>query len=258
MHKINTPFLPLPVSNVGFGAYQIGREASEKYASFGKPLPSDIDAESILNGVLDLGITIIDTAPAYGCSETRIGTFLQNRRDEYNLCTKVGELTVNGKCTFDFTDAGMRKSVENSLRTLKTDCVDILLIHAPPDDLSILHETDAIETMLSFKKEGKTRSIGFSGKTIQAQEEALVWSDVMMIEYSVVNQSNESIIKQANEKNNLVLVKKAMNSGHLLGHDAIEFLIKKSPLCDALHCTVIGSTSLERMHKNVESFTRLG
>jgi len=245
------------LSNVGYGAYQIGRVASEKYASHGKPFPSESEAETLLNGVLDLGITLIDTAPAYGCSEERIGKYLANRRDEYNLCTKVGEVTIEGKCTFDFTPSGMRESVEQSIKTLQTDCVDILLIHAPPADLAVLHETDAVETMLAMKQEGMTKTIGFSGKTIEAQQEALAWSDVMMIEYSAANESNASIIELANEKGIVVLLKKAMDSGHLNGHDAIEFLTKKSPLINALHCTVIGSTSLQRMKDNVLQFKDL-
>ncbi len=250
------PFLHVPVSQVGFGAYQIGRVAAKKYASFGKPMPNDQEADSILQGVLDLGITLIDTAPAYGCSEERIGTFLQHRREEYNLCTKVGELTINGKSTFDFSKEGMRQSVEHSLKTLRTDCVDILLIHAPPDDLSVLHETDAVEMMQAFKQEGKTKSIGFSGKTLQAQEESLDWSDVLMIEYSAVNTSNETIINKSYENNSLVLIKKAMNSGHLRSEEAIDFLTKKSPVCCKFNCTVIGSTSLGRMEENIDSFSR--
>jgi aryl-alcohol dehydrogenase-like predicted oxidoreductase len=246
--------LPVALSRVGFGAYQIGRAVVEKYASHGEPMPSESEAEHLLNGVLDLGITLIDTAPAYGSSEERIGRYLHARRNEYNLCTKVGELTVGGKSRFDFTKQGMRDSVENSLRMLKTECVDSLLIHAPPDDLSILHESDALEMMHTFKDEGKTRAIGFSGKTMEAQTEALAWSDVMMIEYSAANESNANIIEKANENGVVVLLKKVMNSGHLNGIDAITFLTKKSPIRNMLQCSVIGSSSVDRMKENVETF----
>ena len=246
--------LPVTLSSVGFGAYQIGRIASEKYASFGKPMPSDMEAESLLNGVLDLGITLIDTAPAYGVSEERIGKYLQERRNEYNLCTKVGELSIYGKCVFDFSAEGMRRSVERSLRTLRTDCIDILLIHAPPDDMCVLTDSDAVETMLSMQQEGKARYVGFSGKSAEAQLLSLEWSDVVMVEYSFANQRNASVIQEADNQGIIVLVKKAMNSGHLSGDEAIDFLIKKSPIQEALHCTVIGSTSLARMEENVRAF----
>ena len=137
--------LPQPLFALGFGAYQIGRVAGAKYVSAGRAMPTQQEVELLLNGVLDLGITLIDTAPAYGLSEERIGNCLHGRRDEYNLVTKVGELTIDGKCVFDFSSKGMRASVEHSLRMLQTDFVDCLLIHAPPDDLEVLHETDAVE-----------------------------------------------------------------------------------------------------------------
>jgi len=248
---------PVALSTIGFGAYQIGRDVVEKYASHGKTMPTEDEARCLLNGVLDLGITLIDTAPAYGCSEERIGNTLHTRRNEYNLCTKVGELTVDGKSTFDFTPQGMRDSLEHSLRKLKTDYVDALLIHAPPDDLSILEESSAVEMMHTFKDEGKTKSIGFSGKTIEAQTEALAWSDVMMIEYSAANDTNAIIIEKANENGIIVLLKKVLNSGHLNGNDAITFLTKKSPIRNLLHCSVIGSSSLDRMKENVEAFRAL-
>ncbi len=255
MQTMSKHNLLVPLSTIGFGAFQIGRVPSEKYAAFGQPIPSENESQHLLNGVLDLGITLIDTAPAYGCSEERIGKYLSHRRTEYNLCTKVGEQTIDGCTAFDFSPNGMRTSVEQSLRTLKTDYIDILLIHAPLNDLSVLQQTDAVEMMLAFKKEGKTKAIGFSGKSIEAQKEAMHWSDALMIEYSAANQTNEPIITLAHEHNKLVLIKKAMNSGHLSGTEAIEFITKKSPIRNALHCTVIGSSNLTRMKKNVQSFT---
>ena len=255
---MNSSTLPIELHSVGFGAYQIGVEVAKKYASYGTPMPNEKEAEALLHGVLNLGITLVDTAPAYGCSEERVGKYLQHRREEYNLCTKVGELTIDGQSTFDFSAKGMRRSIEHSLRLLKTDCVDALLIHAPPADLSVLHQSDAVEMMHAFKEEGKTKTIGFSGKTVEAQEEALTWADVMMVEYSFANENNEPIIKQADEKGIVVLIKKAFNSGHLQGTNAIDFLMNKSPICKALHCTVIGSSSLDRMKKNVETFKGLG
>ena len=75
-----------------------------------------------------------------------------------------------------------------------------------------------------------------------------------MVEYSKANETNEPIIRKADEKGVVVLIKKALNSGHLPGSIAIEFLSKKSHLRNMLHCTVIGSSSLGRMRENVETF----
>ena len=243
------------LSKLGFGAYQIGRIASEKYASAGTPLPTDAEVEQMLNGVLDCGITLIDTAPAYGVSEERIGKFISHRRDEVILSSKVGE-RVDG--SFDFSIEGMTHSVEQSLKTLKTDHLDYLLIHAPPSDLSVLIDSDAVSFMLDAKQKGIALHIGFSGKTIEAQLNALEWADVMMIEYNLANQSQEEVIHAAHDADKIVLVKKALNSGHLLPKDAIEFLLNLSPVRNAIDSVVIGSKSLHRMEENQQQFIALG
>lgn len=246
--------LTCPLSRVGFGSFHIGRIAGDKYASFGRPVPSVDESNEILNGVLDLGITLIDTAPSYGLSELRIGKQIKHRRSSFNLCSKVGELWEEGNSTFDFSRTGMKLSIENSLINLQTDYIDILLIHAPDDDLRIIQETDAIDVIQNAKQEGKVKAIGFSGKTLQAQLEALEWSDVMMVEYNVANQVNEPVIKKANETGKLVLIKKALNSGHLPSEEAIKFLSQTSQLREMIDCVVIGSTSVNRMKENIELF----
>ena len=132
------------------------------------------------------------------------------------------------------------------------------MIHAPPDDLAVLRETDAVEQMLNFKQEGKAKMIGFSGKTQSAQEEAMPWADVFMVEYSKVNQTFEEFLKKAHNQGKLLLIKKAMDSGHLDGNSAISFILNESPVKDAIDCTVIGSASLSRMQSNSSAFILKG
>ena len=242
------------LSKLGFGAYQIGREPTDKYAFAGTPLPTESEAEQLLNGVLDCGITLIDTAPAYGVSEERIGKYISHRRDEYLLSSKVGEC-VDG--SFDFSCDGMAASVEQSLKTLKTDYLDYLLIHAPPDDLSVLTESDAVSFMCEAKRKGLAKLIGFSGKTIEAQLQAIEWSDVMMIEYSLANQSQEEVVLAAHESKTTVLAKKTLKSGHLPPQDAIHFLLCDSPAASSIDSIVIGSKSLPRMEENQQLITTL-
>ncbi|TXT24440.1 MAG: aldo/keto reductase, partial [Planctomycetota bacterium] len=86
----------LLVSPLGFGAFKIGRNEKVKYPQ-PYDLPDDTAVERLLNGVLDAGINLIDTAPAYGISEERIGKFLSQRRGEFVLSTKVGERFTNGE-----------------------------------------------------------------------------------------------------------------------------------------------------------------
>src|ERR1700753_3497434 len=88
-----------PVSSLGFGSFKIGRNVGVKYPS-AYDLPSDAEVDRLLNGVLDLGCNLIDTAPAYGLSEERIGRSIGHRRDEFILSTKVGESFEDGRSMF--------------------------------------------------------------------------------------------------------------------------------------------------------------
>src|SRR5204863_4838245 len=119
----------LSVSPISFGAFKIGRNEKIKYAQ-AYPLPSEEEAGRLLNGVLDLGINLIDTAPAYGLSEQRIGRHISSRRREFILSTKVGETFENGKSTYDFSAKAIANSFERSLTRLKTASVDFLFIHS--------------------------------------------------------------------------------------------------------------------------------
>src|SRR5271157_2691130 len=114
------------ISPIGFGAFKIGRNQKTKYSA-AYELPSDDQVAELLNGLLDLGVNYIDTAPAYGTSEERIGHAISTRRSEFVLATKVGERFEDGVSAYDFSAPAIRKSVERSLKRLKTPAIDVLL-----------------------------------------------------------------------------------------------------------------------------------
>ena len=146
----------LNVTPLGFGAFKIGRNEQIKYP---RPydLPDDATVERLLNGVLDAGIRLIDTAPAYGRSEERIGQFLSHRRREFVLSTKVGERFVNGESQYDFSGPGVRASVAESLRRLRTEVLDIVFIHSNGDDLAIQTQTNLVPELQKLKQAGDAR-----------------------------------------------------------------------------------------------------
>ena len=78
------------LSPIGFGAFKIGRNEKTKYSG-DYSLPDQGAVNALINGIADLGINYIDTAPAYGLSEERLGVALAGRRDEFVISTKVGE-----------------------------------------------------------------------------------------------------------------------------------------------------------------------
>ncbi len=233
------------ISPIGFGAFKIGRNQKIKYPA-GYDLPDDTQTEQLLNGVLDLHINYIDTAPAYGISEQRIGQFLSARRDEFVLSTKVGETFQDGQSTHDFTAQGVRRSIARSQKRLASEVLDIVFVHCDGNDLEILNETDVVATLIELKQSGQIKAIGFSGKTTEGARAAMDWADALMLEYHVDDTSHESVIAEAADKNIGVIVKKGLAAGHLDAATAINFVLNNPGVTSM----VIGSLSLEHLEAN--------
>ena len=241
----------LTVSPIGFGTFKIGRNRNVKYPT-GYDLPDERAVDRLLNGVLDAGINLIDTAPAYGLSEERIGRSIARRRDEYVLCSKVGEtfrVDDDGRpiSSYEFTAASIRASVERSLARLRTDALDVLLLHSDGRDLYILRETDAVESLLRLKEDGLVRCVGLSGKTAAGHHAALDWADVIMAEYHAGDRGQEVVIAEAAEAGVGVLVKKGLAAGHLPPGPALRFLMSNPDVSSA----VVGGLNLDHIRENL-------
>jgi aryl-alcohol dehydrogenase-like predicted oxidoreductase len=140
----------LVVSVVGLGCNNFGRRL-------------DVGAtRKVVDAALDAGVTLLDTADAYGESETFLGEVLQGRRDEVVLATKFG-LHLGGELGPDRGARGsrwyVRRAVERSLRRLRTDHIDLYQMHRP-DPATPVEETLAALTELV--REGKVRYVGSS------------------------------------------------------------------------------------------------
>lgn len=224
MQSITLGKTGLKITPVSFGAFKLGRNQGIKYPK-SYDLPSDAETERILNRVLDLGVGLIDTAPAYGLSEERIGQFVSHRRDEFCLSTKTGETFLNGESHYDYSAEGTRLSVERSLKRLRTQVLDLVLVHSNGRDVCIQEQTDVVPTLQRLKEQGKIRAIGFSGKQVTGAQLALHWADVLMIEYHIGDSSHSQIIEEAQSRGIGVLVKKGLASGHLAAQEAIRFVL---------------------------------
>lgn len=235
------------VSVLGFGAFKIGRAVGAKYPT-PYDLPDEDEAARVLGGVLDLGITLIDTAPAYGLSEERIGRHLAHRRSEFVLSTKVGERFEDGVSSYDFSDAGIRRSVASSLQRLQTDAVDLLLVHSDGRDEVTLAAERVPEVMVAMRDAGFAHRIGFSGKTPEAAEAALAWADVIMVTYHAEDTTHDAVMRRAHEAGVGVLVKKALASGHHPPATAIPLAVRH-PAVDSV---VVGGLNLDHLQTNAE------
>ncbi len=237
----------LLVTPIGFGAFKIGRNEGIKYPC-GYALPDESESTRLLNAVLDAGIRYIDTAPAYGLSEERIGRAIAHRRAEYVLSTKVGEEFAEGVSRYDFSAGAIERSLERSLRRLRTDVLDIVMIHTHADDLAILSQTDAVACLQRARQRGWMRAIGWSGKSVAAERLALHWADVLMVEYHADDPSHAEVIAAAGQSGVGVVVKKGLASGRLDAQQALAFVLRNS----AVDSVVVGSLNLDHLLANVQ------
>lgn len=233
----------LVVSPIGLGTTKLGRNTDVKYAQDFQ-LPSDEEVRELLKGSLTLGVSLIDTAPAYGESEQRLGKFIATNRDRIVLCTKCGEQYRNGKSTYDFSSTAILASVEESLRRLRTDHIDILLLHSDGRDTEILTETEAPETLVRLKESGKARAVGISAKTPAGILQACGTLDVVMAPFNQKDRSLADALKKARARGIGVLAIKGLYSGHLDARPAIEFVLRQ-PFIDALILGTINATHLK-------------
>ena len=240
------------VSPIGFGAFKIGRNVGLKYP-VGYELPDDAAVDRLLNGVLDLGITYIDTAPPYGTSEERIGRAIAHRRTEFVISTKVGEQFEDGRSQYDFSPAAIRASVERSRQRLQTVVIDLVFIHSDGRDREIIESSGAVETLLDLKSKGVIRAVGMSTKTIEGARLALQWADAIMVEYHLEDRAHEEIIAEAQGRGVGVVIKKGLGSGRLPPEEAIPFVLR-NPGVSSL---VIGGLNLEHIRANIESAANL-
>ncbi len=204
------------VSALGFGTVKVGRNNAVKYpGGDGFALPSDGDVEALLDLCIDCGITLLDTAPAYGTSEERLGKLLGARREKFFLVTKTGEEFEDGQSRYDFSAAHTRFSVERSLQRLNTGHLDCVLVHCSRNDVEVLVKMPVLETLARLKDEGKILSFGASTHTIDGGRCAVDLSDCVMLAYNAAHTEEKPVIDYARERGRAVLVKKGLASGHV-------------------------------------------
>jgi aryl-alcohol dehydrogenase-like predicted oxidoreductase len=138
----------LIVSVLGLGAMQIG-----------DPNMEEAKVAFLLNAALDAGITLFDTARSYGLSEERIGRHLASRRDDIVISTKLG-YGIDGY--EDWTGPCITAGIEQALRMLRTDRIDIAHLHSCPR--ATLERGEVIAALERGRRDGKVRAIAYSGE----------------------------------------------------------------------------------------------
>jgi aryl-alcohol dehydrogenase-like predicted oxidoreductase len=192
-----------PLGRTGTDVTVLGYGAMELRGQPHGPAIADEEAGRLLNAVLDSGINLIDTSIDYGRSEELIGRYVGHRREEFFLASKFGCLLggppPGAKPPFphDYSQGNVRAGVEQSLRRLGTDRLDLVQVHMSPSQAEMAaHGT--IETLLSLRDEGKARFIGMSGILPHLPDHITMGVfDVFQIPYSAVQREHEDLITAA-------------------------------------------------------------
>jgi aryl-alcohol dehydrogenase-like predicted oxidoreductase len=200
MDHIKIAGLPFDASRIGLGTWAIGGWL------WGGTEESD--AISTIHAALDNGINLIDTAPVYGFgrSEELVGKALQGgRREGAIIATKVGLDWSSGKILRNSTPARLRQELEDSLRRLKTDVIDIYQVHWP--DASVPFEETA-RTLDGFRREGKIRAIGVSNFSPEQMDRFRRGAPLAAIQppYNLFEREIEKDVLPYAERNDLVVL----------------------------------------------------
>ncbi len=198
----------LEVSGISLGAGQI--------ASTGHGRVSEENAHSVLREFLENGGNFIDTARGYGESERFIGDYLRRNNPPDNL--------VIASKTWELDPADIRLELEESLRLLGRDCIDLYYMHEPPVDP--LAMDDVLETYERLRREGKIRAVGASvkganvtGDTVELCrryiESGVV--DVLMVIYSIFRQGMVAVFDEASKAGTGIVARTVLEDGFLTG-----------------------------------------
>ncbi len=249
------------VSPLGLGTVKLGRDKGVKYpASF--KIPSDSDALNLIAQAKDFGINLIDTAPAYGNSEERLGTLLKGQRNDWLICSKVGEEFdgSTAESSFDFSPEHTRLSIERSLKRLNTDVIDMVLVHSDGNDVDIINRYGILDVLQEIKQQGLIRAFGMSTKTVAGGLLAAEQSDCAMVTHNLAYRDEEAVINYCQQHGKAVLLKKALASGHIVQGDSntdpiqssMDFIFSNPGVTSA----IVGTINPKHLLDNVEKAAR--
>ncbi|MGO4485086.1 aryl-alcohol dehydrogenase-like predicted oxidoreductase [Rhizobium pisi] len=203
--------MPFTVTNVGFGAWQIG-------GSWGDI--SEADGRAALNAALDAGMTFIDTADVYGDgrSEKIIADVLKARGGERPMvATKAGR-RLNPHVAEGYTKANLEGFIDRSLENLAVDSLDLVQLHCPPRE--VLYQPEVFESLNELQKAGKIKGYGVSVEKVEDGLKAIEYPGVVSIQiiYNIFRQRPDHLFfQEARRRNVAIIARVPLASGLLSG-----------------------------------------
>ncbi|MEZ4503690.1 MAG: aldo/keto reductase [Dehalococcoidia bacterium] len=275
----------LEVTTLGYGAMSLDTR-------FGRTV-SEREAKSVLDAVLDAGINFIDTSPDYGPSEELIGASIAGRRSEYVLASKCGcpvsvTFAEGERPQHVYTPENIVAGVEQSLRRMKTDYLDIVQFHGSPSR-EVLEANGALDALRGLQQAGKVRHLGMSGTIPNLAHHIDMGAfDEFQIPYSALQREHEALISRAAEAGAGTVIRGGVARGApsvdkdwavrrlpevpeerpreiweeaeldelLDGMSRMEFMLRFTLSHPDLHTTIVGTADLRHLHENVEAARR--
>ena len=211
----------LRVSEVGFGGISVGRAGWGVQGQGDRAEVDEAEAVRTMHRALDLGVNFFDTAPNYGNreSERMFGKALKGRRDRCFIATKCGHFfSMERNFVKDHTPALSAQSIDDSLRTIGIDTIDLIQIHSAP--LEVVQRGEALEVLKRAQAAGKVRFIGVT--TDDADDAAVCRAaladggyDTLQVTYNVLHRvlATEGVLAEAARKGVGIIVKSPLGTG---------------------------------------------
>jgi aryl-alcohol dehydrogenase-like predicted oxidoreductase len=200
----------LEISRHGFGAARIGEGVSLD------------QIENLLDSLLDLGITFIDTADCYTRSEELIGRYLGDRSGKFVIATKCGCIS-GGDGEEEYSRAVIERSIDRSLKRMGLECLDLVFLHTCSAE--VLRAGEAADALMRARDAGKVRYTGYSGDDADAlQAISMGVFDAIQVTFNILNQTAlDEVLPAAQCAGIGVVAKRPIANARLLPPDSPQF-----------------------------------
>lgn len=210
------------ISEISLGTWQVG-------GKWGSGFDHKL-ADQILNAALDEGINFIDTADVYetGESEIAVGKIVKKSRDRIYVATKCGR-QINPHVNEGYTPRALRSYVEDSLKRMKMDCLDLVQLHCPPTQ--VYYRPEIFGEFEKLKTEGKILNLGVSVAKVEEALKAIEFENVTTVQiiYNIFrHRPHEYFFKRAAEKNVGIITRVPLASGLLSGKYSLSTKFEES------------------------------
>lgn len=199
------------ISEISLGTWQLGGVWGRAF--------NEAEADRILNSAYDAGVNFLDTADVYndGLSEKAIGKFIKTKKDKIYVATKAGR-RLDPHTASGYNDNNIRKFIEDSLKNIGVEKIDLVQLHCPPTD--VYYKPEVFETLDKMKTEGKIQHYGVSVERVEEAIKAISYEGVATVQiiFNMFRLRPAEVFFPLAKKNNTgIIARVPLASGMLTG-----------------------------------------